>query len=840
MNKIFSVVCMCLCAVFASAQSVREVKKVIERFSGGNRLPVSVSLSLDKQDGCDVFETSVKGGTLRIAGSSGVAACRGFYEYVKRNGWGLSSWTGNRLEWPETLAPMEKRRVVSPFKHHYYLNVVTYGYTMPYWDWNRWEREIDWMALHGVDMPLALVANEAISARVWKKLGLTDEEIAGYFVGPAHLPWMRMGNLSGIDGPLTASWHEGQIALQYRILKRMRALGMKPICPGFAGFVPRAIQRLYPKAQLIETAWCGGVFHNWMLSPDEPLFGRIGRMFVEEWEKEFGPTDYYIADSFNEMEVPFPPKGTAERYERLATYGEAVYESIKAGNPKATWVMQGWMFGYQRSVWDYETLQALVSRVPDDKMLLLDLAVDYNRCFWRISTNWDFYKGFFNKEWVYSVIPNMGGKTGMTGVLDFYANGRLEALRSPEKGRLAGYGMAPEGIENNEVIYELVCDGGWSDKEIDLDTWLDNYSLCRYGQNNDWVREYWKGMRKSVYGSFTDHPRYNWQFRPGSVKRGSIRVNDDFFAGIEQLGRAAQELGGSPLYVADMIEMTAQYAGAKMERLVQALDAAYQTGDRAKAAEWEAEFEYLAAETDRLLCSHPVLRLENWLDYARRWGQTPEQKDDYEQNARRIVTIWGPPVDDYSARIWSGLLRDYYLPRWKHYFEARQTKKAFDFAAWERDWVENRHGLSAPQPYAHPLEACLELLKRARRIRLDLTDYMNDRLIGNWWPSDFPADGWTELTWNFPAEKLASLGGVVFQYTQGHNKLEIAEVTLELDGKAVCRVAHPGETGLVNARNTYLFTVPDGVTANNSCRLRAKVRSDGRRDSYGAVFMVSK
>lgn len=34
-------------------------------------------------------------------------------------------------------------------------------------------------------------------------------------------------------------------------------------------------------------------------------------------------------------------------------------------------------------------------------------------------------------------------------------------------------------------------------------------------------------------------------------------------------------------------------------------------------------------------------------------------------NARRIVTVWGPPVDDYAARIWSGLIGSYYLERWK-------------------------------------------------------------------------------------------------------------------------------------------------------------------------------
>ena len=134
------------------------------------------------------------------------------------------------------------------------------------------------------------------------------------------------------------------------------------------------------------------------------------------------------------------------------------------------------MFGYQRDIWDYETLGALVSKVPNERLLLLDLAVDYNKNFWKSEVNWVYYKGFYGKQWVYSVIPNMGGKTGMTGILEFYANGHLEALSSPNKGNLIAHGMAPEGIENNEVLYELVCDAGWSAQKIDIHQWLEMYS----------------------------------------------------------------------------------------------------------------------------------------------------------------------------------------------------------------------------------------------------------------------------------------------------------------------------------------------------------------------------
>lgn len=685
-------------AVWGQKKALDETRKVIERVTGKSDLPVSFVLKANKGqvEGKTNFHYRVDDGVLKIEGSSPVALCHGFYDFVKSNRAGLYSWSGNNIRFPQQLTDGTEKQVVSPFQHHYMFNVCTYGYSMPYWDWERWEKEIDWMALHGIDMPLALVGYEAIIARVWKKMGLTDEEINSYFVGPAHLPWMRMGNVSGIDGPLNEDWHRQQIALQHKILKRMKSLGMKPICPGFPGFIPEAFKRIYPDLHIIQTHW-GGAFCNWMISPQEELFSKIGTAFIREWEKEFGKNEYYLVDSFNEMEIPFPAKGSKERYELLASYGEKVYQSIRKGNPNAVWTMQGWMFGYQRNIWDYETLGALVSKVPDDKMLLLDLAVDYNKHFWHSEVNWEFYKGFYNKPWVYSVIPSMGGKTAMTGILDFYANGHLEALSSPNKGRLLAHGMAPEGIENNEVIYELLSDAGWSDKKIDIHEWLREYSCNRYGSCPAAIGRCWDLLLESVYGTFTDHPRYNWQFRPGTVRDGSINLSPSFFKAIESFVEASGQMKDNPLYLADLAEFTALYLGGKAELLVKAIDKQYEIGDTVRAVKLEKDFEHIMLGMDALLSTHPTLRLERWIDFAHKQAVTPEQRRQYERNAKRIVTIWGPPVDDYSARVWSGLIRDYYLPRWKHYFASRKTGESFDFAAWEKNWVESE-GCSSQTP----------------------------------------------------------------------------------------------------------------------------------------------
>lgn len=820
----------------AQTPSLSAAKGVVERFLGEDAK--RVELNYTPGEGNDEFSYQVNKGKLVVEGNTPVALCRGVYDYIRTNGYGINAWSGNRVKLPAQLPASGSKSVRSPFRHHYYYNVVTYGYTLPYWDWNRWEEEIDWMVLHGIDMPLALVANEAISARVWKKLGLTDEEIQRYFVGPAHLPWMRMGNISGVDSPMPQSWHKEQVALQHKILSRMRSLGMKPICPGFAGFLPPEIKRIFPNANVVQSEWAG--FHNWMLMADDPLFPKIGKMFVEEWEKEFGKCEYYIADSFNEMSIPFPPKGTKERYDKLSQYGRTVYEGIRSANPDATWVMQGWMLGFTRSIWDYESYSALMRDVPDNRVLILDMAEDYNYKWWHNTANWEYFKGFDNKQWVYSTIPNMGGKTGMTGYLEFYANGgRLDVFRSPNKANLVGYGTAPEGTENNEVVYELICDAGWTTDSIPLDKWLQNYTLCRYGTTDPAISRYWDEITQSVYNNFTDHPRFVWQLRPGRSTHGSYQIDSLFFTAIEHFAEAAPRLKDNPQYVTDLIDLSAQYAGGKMEVLVQNVVRAAVWDEVNKIDSVATLFNDIALAADRILSLHPIYNLQRWIDFARAHATTPDEATYYEKNAKRIVTIWGPPVNDYSARIWSGLIRDFYVPRYNAYFNSLKTGQPFDYPAWEAQWVEHSQGLSPVEKPQDAVQACLDLIALAKPIYHKSTALADERELGTWVPSMLSTQ-WQEVQWTMPVSELKGLRGVSFRWVRGGEKLEINKVQLEVDGQIVATNEHFGETGLRNIGNDYRLDLPDQLGGNNGVVLRAVVRTTGNCQSYGKVVMIHK
>ena len=802
--------------------------EVIERFTEGKHPPIQ--LHLKAEEGKEWFETEVKDKTLHITGSSNVALCRGFYDYVKAHGWGIFCWNGSRCELPQAWPVEGKNKVTSVVPYHYYMNVCTFGYTTPYWDWERWQKEIDWMALHGINMPLALVGNEAISARLWKKYGLTDEEINNYFAGPAHLPWMRMGNISHHDGPLTDNWHRQQIALQHRILAYMRELGMHPICPAFAGFVPKSITRVCPNVKITETVW-GKRFRNWMLNPESPLFYEMGKRFIQEWEKEFGKCYFYLADSFNEMEIPFPPIGTKERYEMLRLYGDRLYQSIREGNEEAVWVMQGWMFGYDRKIWEPKTLEALLEKVPDDKIILLDLAANYNKYEWKNECNWDYYKGFFNTTWIYSVIPNMGGKNTFSGCLDFFANNRLEALHSPNRGQLCGYGMAPEGVESNEMVFELITDAEWKNTRTDVTDWLRKYSLNRYGYSDCTLDSIWSEMCHSIYAKYVSHPRFNWVYRPGTVRKGSVNVNSHLYQAVEMMLEWSKDKEMNALHQSDMIEWVMLYAGQKMEDLVnQVQDALFENRvDDAKRL--FAHFKTLGLKLDKLLTSHPCHRAELWVERARKAGVTLAERSHYEKNAKRIITVWGPPVDDYSSRVWSGVIRDYYIPRWEKWMEMRLNNLYPDLAEWEVNWVENSKGFSHITSYPNVLTGANEVVACARKVQETTGSQVN--VLGEWHVASeklIPR----HLTYNIEQNRLKSMKGLHFVSVPGSSDLIVEKIQVRMDGKVVKEVKFEGKKQ--QNMQKVKIQVPHDASGNNGCDIKIFTKIKGQTTGRVLIF----
>ena len=158
---------------------------------------------------------------------------------------------GRQLNLPDPLpAVTPKVRQVSWARHRYFLNYCCFGYSLPWWDWDQWEELIDWMALHGVNMPLAVTGQEAVWQAVCRRLGMSDAEIADV-PGRAAVPAVSVDGLPGRLGRAACrpAGSNGTRNCSKKILARQRELGMTPVLQGFTGHVPAAVAAQVPRRQ---------------------------------------------------------------------------------------------------------------------------------------------------------------------------------------------------------------------------------------------------------------------------------------------------------------------------------------------------------------------------------------------------------------------------------------------------------------------------------------------------------------------------------------------------------------------------------------------------------------
>jgi alpha-N-acetylglucosaminidase len=233
--------------------------------------------------------------------------------------------------------------------------------------------------------------------------------------------------------------------------------------------------------------------------------------------------------------------------------------------------------------------------------------------------------------------------------------------------------------------------------------------------------------------------------------------------------------------------------------------------------------------------SHSLLRLQAWIDHARGHDGSAAEKNDWERNARHIITTWGPPVNDYSCRVWSGLIRDFYVPRLKAMTDAMAAGKPFNRREWETRWVQGI-GISPGNPLSDPAMQAAAWMKEAYERQI-LNSSAQGEVIGTWEPCRVTGE-WKTVEWTITREQLARLDGVRFQYTRGNHRLDIREASIAADGQVVATDRHDGETGDIHRGNVYRFKLSKDITANNTLVLRAEVRSLNGANSYGKVILL--
>lgn len=645
----------------------------------------------------DFFEITSKDGKPLIRGNNYVSIASGINWYLKYSVGVHLTWNSMHASLPATLPLVQEvKRHETDIKHRYYLNYCTLSYSMAFWDWKRWEQELDWMALHGINICLDIVGTDVVWRNVLLKLGYTKDEANQFIAGPAFQAWWLMNNLEGWGGPNSDNWYQQRERLQKQIMKRMKELGINVCLPGYSGMVPHdAKQRL--GLDVADPGKWNDYKRPAFLQPTSKRFAEIASIYYKEQQRLYGKADFYSMDPFHEG-------GNAGGVD-LRKAGEAIMGAMKAVNPNAVWVVQAW------GACPYP---AMIKHLNNGDMLVLDLYSE-NRPQWGDpESTWYRKEGFNGHDWAFCMLLNFGGNVGMFGKLQHVVDEYYKARQSKFVSTMKGVGLTMEGIENNPVMYELVSELPWRDAKFSWKEWLHDYVEARYGNiNNAKVHDAWQLLARSVYGAgakiveqgchesvLCARPALDVYQVSSWSEMEEFYNPDDVIRAARLMVEASHEVKVNDNFRYDLVDVTRQAIAEQARYVYDEIVAAYKAKDRKMFDYTTKRFLDILLQQDCLLSSMPDFMVGRWLRSARNMGLNEQERNHYEWNARVQITTWGNRsaaeyggLREYAHKEWNGVLADFYYPRWKAYFEALaatldgKPMKQLDFYAMDEKWT---------------------------------------------------------------------------------------------------------------------------------------------------------
>ncbi|MEV4360980.1 alpha-N-acetylglucosaminidase [Nonomuraea sp. NPDC049625] len=660
----------------------------------------------DHHDQLTLVEQRGEGDRFRIegttiTGTSASALLTGVHWYLTRVAGVSAGWPGDSLSrLPDKLpqAPYIAKEAV--VQHRFALNDTDDGYSGPYRDWATWERQIDLMALHGINEVLVTVGMEEVYRRTFTEFGYTDEQLRAWTPSPGHQPWWLLQNMAAFTGPVSEQLFGQRVRLAQQIVTRLRELDLTPVMPGYFGTVPPG----FPGRVIPQGGWVGFERPDW-LDPRDPMFAQVAEAFYRHQAELYGETSMVKMDLLHEGGTP----GDVPVAEAV----KAVQEALRKARPGATWVVLGWLDNPVR-----ELIEAA------DGLLILDGVADRH-------PDLDRETGWLGTSYCFGTIPNFGGHTTIGANTGVWVSRFAEWRRGPS---LRGIAYLPEGTGTNPASFALFAELAWHDEPIDHAGWFTDFSRRRYGGADPHAARAWEILRTTAYSL----PADGWsepQDSPFLARPSLTAANaatwspraprydlERFAAALEQLLQVDPALRGTSAYQFDLVDVARQALTNRSWVLLPALRAAFESGAlerfRRLTVTWLEDMELL----DRVVSASPYFLLGPWLAAARAAAADEEEAARLEYDARCLLTTWGPRgadvrLKDYANREWAGLVRDFHAMRWRLFFDTLLgggDPEGIDWFAVEDAW--SRDSSPYPEyPTADPYRVALDLYARLRQ-----------------------------------------------------------------------------------------------------------------------------
>lgn len=694
-------------AFSASAQStlnsVQPAQEVLQRLMPHLASQFTLAQAA-RVGGKDYFRISGVEGHIKVEGGTLPTLLAGVNWYLKYVAHLQVSPNGSQLGSVGLILPAPSHPIeqAALYPWRYALNENVDGYTAPYWDEDRWQREIDILALSGINAILIERGTDYVLYKMFRDAGYSDEAIRRWITQPAHQNWQLMGNICCYDGPISLQLLKKRAASTQKIIASLRRLGITPVLPGYYGIVPSDFDKVVPGAHVIEQGnWSGGFIRPGWIDPRDPHFSVLAHSFYRYQHEIFGDSTIYDMEIFQEGgkagDVP------------IAEGASRIQAALQRAHPGALWMLMGWQ---------NNPTGKLLAALDPKHVIIADIRQG------RIpEENRD--REFLGIPWFFGGIWEFGGRTTMGAPLYDYAV-RLPKMAQQPGNHIVGTALFPEALDTNPYAFDLYTEMAWHREPVNLADWTDEYIRRRYGAEDEHARQAWRILLETAYGLradigikqgeagsgqeslFNAQPSLNaknaFVGAPAIIRYDPVK----FQRALTELLQVAPRLRETETYRYDLVDVARQTMANESRRLLPEIRNAYETRDKAGFAKLTATWLHDMQLQDDLLQTDKYFLVGNWLSYVPRWASSPAELDVLNFDARSILTTWGErrgseaSLHDYANKDWAGLTRDYYMLRWKTYFGTLQTSletgeepKPIDWYALGDEWNHGRQSYSA-------------------------------------------------------------------------------------------------------------------------------------------------
>lgn len=604
--------------------------------------------TVESENGKNIFSFEVCDDKVLIKGDNAVSMAVSYYRFM-REYCGAYFTADHSLAYGEFSLPSEKYEGVIESKYRTCFEYTTFSCSACWWNWERWEKEIDFMAMNGINMPLAVVGTQAVWLKTMDDLGMKESLSLSGLSGPAFWGWQLSNCFDGYLPQTKRETVEKQIELGRMIIEREKELGMEPILNGFSGYIFRNFIQGKVRARMKKTdEWC--LFPaQYQLSVRDTMFHKIGSMYYRNQKLLLGESRFFMADPFSGHE---PVKRDAAF---LAGLGNAIYKLISIQSEDSVWVVHS-----------SAVRPAMLRSVPKEKVLVID------------SGSLAGEEAFEGCGFILSTQHNNCDVTAIHGDIKNVSGNRF-ASENEKNPNVCGVASLSDGAYSNEAFrqYSFAAMSG----EKDVDAWFLKYAANRYGTESESALEALMLLKNSCWRSgqpSREHAsaictRPTTLLRHASIGDSGSEIGyniSDVFAAAQKLLEAK---GKTYEYELDLCDVLRQALSDLANSVCKKALDGYKNKDVAMFEENTNLFLTIIEDIDRLLTTKKEFSLPYHLSLARESGSDDAEKQNYEINLLSLVSIFGPVKDtvlyDTCWKEWGGMLGSFYALRWRALFE---------------------------------------------------------------------------------------------------------------------------------------------------------------------------